>query len=401
VQFDPRLTDKAAVTFRRWRREGQMSEETGASARQLARFGRRYAGVVRVATALPIGAISVLRAPPDVMAAQIVLAGVLVAWTCGYAWWLTHTDRVLLPLTLDVVGVLAGCLVSAIAATTADVVGDRGPLRLLVTFAAVTYQWYAPPLVGGLAAVVTIGAMLGTSVMVGADADVLRVQAWALVASGLSRAAWLLVVRAATRADALAAKAEQARRASHVEAAVRADERELANALHDTAATTLLMVGSGQVPAGAGWLAPQASRDLERLRTDGRRPPEHADLVTLLREDLDAVHIAVEFDGPERLPLPFGVARAIADATREALNNVRRHAGVDRAVVRLCADAGGLRLEVVDEGKGFPIDDVPATRRGLRHSVRGRMSRVGGTATVVSAVGEGTVVRLEWCAGRG
>jgi len=37
-----------------------MSELTGASAQQLARFGRRYAGAVRVATALPIRTISVL-----------------------------------------------------------------------------------------------------------------------------------------------------------------------------------------------------------------------------------------------------------------------------------------------------------------------------------------------------
>src|SRR5918997_1977630 len=98
-----------------------MSEETGGSVRQLARFGRRYAGAVRVATALPIGAISVLGAPQELTTAQVVLAGVLVAWTCGYAWWLTRSDRVLLPLTLDVVGVLAACVVSAIVATTTDV----------------------------------------------------------------------------------------------------------------------------------------------------------------------------------------------------------------------------------------------------------------------------------------
>ncbi len=378
-----------------------MSEETGGSVRQLARFGRRYAGTVRVATALPIGAISVLGAPQELTTAQVVLAGVLVAWTCGYAWWLTRSDRVLLPLTLDVVGVLAACVVSAALVSTTDTDVDRAPLRLLVMFATVTYQWYTPPRVGGLAALVTIGAMLGTSVMVGAGFGTLRGQTWPLVAAGLSRAAWLLIVRAARRADAVAAEAERARRESQVEAAVRADERELANALHDTAATTLLMGGPGQVPAGAAWLAPQARRDLERLRTDGLRPPEHADLVALLREDLDAVHIAVEFDGPGRLPLPFGVARAMADAVRESLNNVRRHAGVDRAVVRLRADSGGVRLDVVDEGKGFPTDDLPATSRGLRHSVRGRMSRVGGTATVLSAVGEGTVVRLEWCAGDG
>jgi signal transduction histidine kinase len=92
------------------------------------------------------------------------------------------------------------------------------------------------------------------------------------------------------------------------------------------------------------------------------------------------------------------VARAFADATREALNNVRRHAGADRATVRLRGDSRGVRLDIADEGKGFAVDEVPATRRGLRHSVQGRMSGVGGTAMVTSAVGAGTVLRLEWCA---
>lgn len=375
-----------------------MSGELGGSERLLLRFGRRYAGVVRIATAVPIGAISVLGASPEFTTPQLVRACVLVAATCGYAWWLTRSDRVLLPLVVDVVAILAACVVSATVASANGVDVDRGPLRLLVTFAAVTYQWYTPPLVGGLAAVVTIGGLLGTSVVLGADGDILRVQAWALMAAGLSRAAWMLVVRAARRADALASQAEEARRASEVEAAVRADQRELANALHDTAATTLLMVGTGQVPAGARWLAPQARRDLERLRTDGRRLPDHADLVALLREDLDAVHLAVDLDGPAELPLPFAVARAIADAAREALNNVRRHAGVDRALVRLRHDSVSVRLDIVDEGPGFSVEDVPSTRRGLRHSVHGRMSRVGGSATIISAAGAGTVVQLEWCA---
>src|SRR5690606_2385905 len=144
-----------------------------------------------------------------------------------------------------------------------------------------------------------------------------------------------------------------------VEAAVRADQRELANALHDTAASTFLMVGSGHTAAGDGWLEPQARRDLERLRSDGWRPPEHADLVALLRADLDGVQLAVDFDGPDRLPLPYAVARAFTDATLEALTNVRRHAGVDRAAVRLDGDPRAFRLDVVDSGRGFRVDDVP------------------------------------------
>jgi signal transduction histidine kinase len=50
---------------------------------------------------------------------------------------------------------------------------------------------------------------------------------------------------------------------------------------------------------------------------------------------------------------------------------------------------------VRDRGPGFDPDDVPEDRLGLRQSVRGRMSRNGGTAVVRSAPGDGTEVQLE------
>ena len=54
-------------------------------------------------------------------------------------------------------------------------------------------------------------------------------------------------------------------------------------------------------------------------------------------------------------------------------------------------------VEVVHSGtEGFAVGDAATTRRGLRDSVHGRMNRIGGSATVTSAEGAGTVVRLEW-----
>jgi signal transduction histidine kinase len=49
---------------------------------------------------------------------------------------------------------------------------------------------------------------------------------------------------------------------------------------------------------------------------------------------------------------------------------------------------------VRDEGKGFDPDDVPADRRGIADSIRGRIRRHGGTVTILSAPGEGTEVQL-------
>jgi signal transduction histidine kinase len=49
---------------------------------------------------------------------------------------------------------------------------------------------------------------------------------------------------------------------------------------------------------------------------------------------------------------------------------------------------------ILDRGAGFDRSAVPADRRGLSESIEGRLARAGGTATIRSAPGEGTVVEL-------
>jgi signal transduction histidine kinase len=50
---------------------------------------------------------------------------------------------------------------------------------------------------------------------------------------------------------------------------------------------------------------------------------------------------------------------------------------------------------VRDRGAGFDPGTVADDRKGIAESIRGRMERVGGTATIVSSPGEGTDVELE------
>ncbi|MFI6299424.1 sensor histidine kinase [Nonomuraea sp. NPDC050790] len=368
----------------------------GEAAALLVRFGRRYAAAVRLVTLVPTCAIAPFRASPEHLVSTLVVVGVAAVWTCGFAWWL-RAGRGNVLVAVDV-AVLLG-LFGTIFWTDAVADKNTGWLRLLVTFACATYQWHTSPVVGGVAAIVSGGGAVGLLVAGGAlevDASLATGTLWALSAAVQARAAWIFVTRAAKRADLMAAEALRARGEALLAAAVRAEEREQANALHDTAATTLLMVSLGQVRSDAAWLGPQARRDLGRLRSVGGRAPEEADLVELLRTDLAATQLTVDFDGPGRLRLPYHVARAITDAAGEALTNVRRHSGTTHVTVRLSGDARALRLDVADRGKGFSADDVPGTRRGVRESIRGRMERVGGTVTITSATGEGTRVRLEW-----
>jgi hypothetical protein len=104
--------------------------------------------------------------------------------------------------------------------------------------------------------------------------------------------------------------------------------------------------------------------------------------------------LAVELDiGPAMSTLPSTVVEALADATHEALANVVKHAGVDRAAVRATSDGDGVVLVVIDAGRGF---DRTAPRRGfgMSESIEARLRDVGGEARVDSSPGAGTRVRL-------
>jgi signal transduction histidine kinase len=146
------------------------------------------------------------------------------------------------------------------------------------------------------------------------------------------------------------------------------------------------------------------------------RPPEFArrDLLTVL-EGLILQHeeftgCRVDFEAQSELPpVSLAVKIALYRVLQEALSNVYRHAGVARARVRLLlaprpagsAAAGSIRLEVMDDGRGFtppPLVGPQATEReehiGLR-GMRERISLVGGRFAVDSAPGVGTRIIVE------
>jgi signal transduction histidine kinase len=108
------------------------------------------------------------------------------------------------------------------------------------------------------------------------------------------------------------------------------------------------------------------------------------------------VHCA---DIPPDLPEP--VVRGLTDACREALNNVIKHSGDSQAWVTAVgpdpqAPGGPLAtLTITDRGRGFdPARVGPGL--GVRESISGRMSEIGGAAHVDSRPGQGTMVELAW-----
>ena len=91
--------------------------------------------------------------------------------------------------------------------------------------------------------------------------------------------------------------------------------------------------------------------------------------------------------------------QALVAAVRESVANAARHSGagqVDVYAEVVPGTSGWESVEVFvrDRGRGFDPSAVPADRHGVRRSILDRVQRHGGTATVRSAPGEGTEVRL-------
>jgi signal transduction histidine kinase len=80
---------------------------------------------------------------------------------------------------------------------------------------------------------------------------------------------------------------------------------------------------------------------------------------------------------------------------QESLNNVAKHSGTDRAIVRLRVQRGALELEVEDHGRGLPGDTAPEGRGLGLVAMRERAELVHGSLELLTPAGGGTLVRLK------
>jgi two-component system sensor histidine kinase UhpB len=206
----------------------------------------------------------------------------------------------------------------------------------------------------------------------------------------------------------------EAERRDSVGRALAAQEGErlrVAQELHDGVGQTLtgvvLQLGrvARDVPDGArdGVLEAQetARGSLEEVRRIARRlRPEALDDLGLasalhvLGERI-AEHSGLDVDVYVQSGLPeFGgdAELVLYRVAQEALTNVARHADASSAEVRLELSGGRPRLEVLDDGKGFPLDGLEGG--GVR-GMRERAVLIGGALRLTRGPKGGTRVTLE------
>ena len=101
-----------------------------------------------------------------------------------------------------------------------------------------------------------------------------------------------------------------------------------------------------------------------------------------------AVATTVDVDGIGRYPQE--VEAAVYFCALEALQNVAKYAEASSASVRLTQRDGDLVFQIEDDGRGF--DAAVAGRGSGLQGMADRLDAIGGTLTVRSTVGEGTLV---------
>lgn len=138
-------------------------------------------------------------------------------------------------------------------------------------------------------------------------------------------------------------------------------------------------------------LAQAAQREMRALIWQLRPADLEGGLLAALARHAGTLGLAVEACAEGVAELPPQVEAALWRIGQEALQNVRKHAGVEQARVLLRVRAGEAVLEVADAGRGFTPGRV-AGSLGLV-SMRERAEALGGTLEVESRPGRGTRVR--------
>ncbi|HXA60974.1 MAG TPA: ATP-binding protein [Streptosporangiaceae bacterium] len=145
----------------------------------------------------------------------------------------------------------------------------------------------------------------------------------------------------------------------------------------------------GHVAAEAAWLRALVQGDPDRSPGDLLY-----ELHQLVRSRArTGLSVDLNTAGLDHTMLSPGAVQALVGSVHEALTNVAKHSGATSATIRAATADGRLVVSVLDHGTGFDLTTAPIGF-GLTHSIRERLTAIGGSVRIESSPGTGTYVEL-------
>lgn len=176
----------------------------------------------------------------------------------------------------------------------------------------------------------------------------------------------------------------------------------IARELHDDTIQRLVAIATDLRAGREELIAPAAAR-LDKLAEDVRAMARgmHPSVVDHLELHESLLELSAGMTEREALDVRYqGTAAgtelsparrlALYRVAQEALGNVVRHAGIDRASMELRAEGNTVILSVEDEGEGFDMDEVAGGPGIGITSMRERLHILGGGLTFEARPGRGT-----------
>ncbi|WP_100813500.1 sensor histidine kinase [Microbacterium lacus] len=207
--------------------------------------------------------------------------------------------------------------------------------------------------------------------------------------------------------------------ATEHESGVLAERARLAREIHDTLAQglssiqMLLYAAERADPHRAGVEHIRLARDTAAGNlADARRfireltPPDLDDrglggaLRRLAVNQWEAQGLQVNVRVSDTVALPMHVQTALLRVAQGTIANVIQHADASSATISLAADREKIQFSIVDDGKGFDLQQASGQSRGRSDSfglqaIRERVEQLGGILTVASEPEKGTALTID------
>ena len=267
------------------------------------------------------------------------------------------------------------------------------PVAVVATGLAVAWRRVGDVDVGGWLPRTVLGAavvLVGSIPLVGSD---LTLSAWVRTLGGMAVVLTGVLVIFAPTLRALGSELSEERQRR-----IRSDERSLISShLHDSVLQTLALIQKRATdPAEVATLARQQERELRAWLYERGETSEATLRAAVMRaaaEVEEMYRTPVECVVVGDIPLDARLGALVA-AGREATVNAVKFSGAGAIDVFVEVGPSAVELFVRDRGVGFDLGAVGPDRRGIADSIVGRVERVGGSAEIRTAPGEGTDVRL-------
>jgi signal transduction histidine kinase len=98
--------------------------------------------------------------------------------------------------------------------------------------------------------------------------------------------------------------------------------------------------------------------------------------------------------------VPDTLKTVIYRISQEALNNIAKHSNADLVRLSLEKKEGKIKLIIQDNGMGFNLEGILSTERSKRGlgltSMRERTELSGGSFSINSTIGTGTIIEAVW-----